>query len=136
MGFSPNPHAALVHWVSGLSSSAICQGLLQWLSSNSWPVNAGATGNPEAIPESGRSLGRGNGNPLQNSCLENSMDTRAWQATVHKVARSQTERLSREQKEWKYYPQGQFENFLKIFWINNSCLRTSRKMEQTFFFFK
>ena len=98
MGFSPNPHAALVHWVSGLSSSAICQGLLQWLSSNSWPVNAGATGNPEAIPESGRSLGRGNGNPLQNSCLENSMDTRAWQATVHKVARSQTERLSRE--EW------------------------------------
>ena len=45
-----------------------------------------------------------------------------------------TERLSREQKEWKYYPQGQFENFLKIFWIKNSCLRTSRKMEQTFFF--
>ena len=61
-------------------------------------ANAGDTGNPEAIPESGRSLGRGNGNPLQNSYLENSMDTRAWQATVHKVARSQTERLSRE--EW------------------------------------
>ena len=43
-----------------------------------------------------RSLGQGdpleggNGNPLQYSCLENSMDTGAWQATVHGVAKSQT----------------------------------------------
>ena len=32
----------------------------------------------------------GNGNPLQYSCLENSMDSGAWQATVHGVAKSQT----------------------------------------------
>ena len=42
------------------------------------------------IPELGRSLGEGNGNPLHYSCLENSMDIGAWQATVHGVAESQT----------------------------------------------
>ena len=38
-------------------------------------------------------IGEGNGNPLQYSCLENSMDRGAWQATVHGVAKSRT-RLS------------------------------------------
>ena len=47
-----------------------------------------------SIPESGRSPGGGNGNPLQHSCLENPMDGGAWQATVHEVAKSQT-RLKR-----------------------------------------
>ena len=36
-----------------------------------------------SIPELGRSLGEGNGNPLQYSCLENPMDRRAWQTTVN-----------------------------------------------------
>ena len=40
------------------------------------------------IAESGRSPGEGHDNPLQYSCLENPMDTGAWQATVHKVAGS------------------------------------------------
>ena len=39
---------------------------------------------------SGRSPGEGNGNPLQYSHLENSMDRGAWQATVHGVRKSQT----------------------------------------------
>ena len=39
---------------------------------------------------SGRSPGEGNGNPLQYSCLENSMDGGAWWATVHGVAKNQT----------------------------------------------
>ena len=42
------------------------------------------------IPGLGRSLGGGNGNPLQYSCLENLMDKGAWQAIVHNVAQSQT----------------------------------------------
>ena len=45
--------------------------------------------NPDSIPGLGRSPGEGNGNPLQYSCLENSMDRGAWQATVHGVAKSQ-----------------------------------------------
>jgi len=39
------------------------------------------------IPGSGRSLGEGNGYPLQYSCLENSMDTGAWRATVQGLQR-------------------------------------------------
>ena len=43
------------------------------------------------IPGLGRSPRGGNGNPLQDSGLENPMDRRAWWATVHGVAKSQTE---------------------------------------------
>ena len=45
------------------------------------------------VPESGRSPGEGNGNPLQYSCLENPMDRGVWRAAVHGVAKSWT-RLS------------------------------------------
>ena len=45
-------------------------------------------GDQHSIPESGRSPGEGNGNPLQYSCLENSMVCGAWQATVHGVAKA------------------------------------------------
>ena len=43
-----------------------------------------------SIPRSGRSPGGGHDNPVQYSCLENPMDREAWQATVHRVAQSQT----------------------------------------------
>ena len=41
--------------------------------------------------ESGRSPGGGHDNPLQYSCLENPKDREAWQATVHRVTKSQTQ---------------------------------------------
>ena len=44
----------------------------------------------DSIPGSGISPGEGNGNPLQYSCLENSMDRGTWQATVHRVTESWT----------------------------------------------
>ena len=50
--------------------------------------NVGGLG---SIPGSGRSSGEGNGNPLQYSCLENSMDRGAWPATVHGIADSRTQ---------------------------------------------
>ena len=56
-------------------------------------ASARSVGDPGSIPGSGRSAGQGNGNPLQYSCLENSMDGGAWWATVHGVTKSQT-RLS------------------------------------------
>ena len=40
------------------------------------------------IPESGRSPGEGNGNPLHYSCVGNPMGRGAWWATVHGVARA------------------------------------------------
>ena len=43
------------------------------------------------IPGLGRSPGGGHSNPLQYSCLENPMDRGAWQATVHRIAKSQTQ---------------------------------------------
>ena len=42
----------------------------------------------DAFPESGRSPGEGNGNPLQSACLENPMDRGAWGAAVHGVPKS------------------------------------------------
>ena len=50
-------------------------------------------GDPGLIPGLGRFPGKGNGNPLQYSCMENPMDGGAWQVTVSGVAKSQT-RLS------------------------------------------
>ena len=44
-------------------------------------------GDLSSIPGLGRSLGEGNVNPLQYSCLENPMDRGAWWATVHGVTR-------------------------------------------------
>ena len=56
--------------------------------------NAGDTGDMGLIPGPGRSPGEGKGNPLQYSCLGNSLDRRAWWATVHGVTKSQIQ-LSR-----------------------------------------
>ena len=51
-------------------------------------ASAHKVGDPGSIPRLGRSLGKGNGNPLQYSCLENSMDGGGWWAKVHGVAKS------------------------------------------------
>ena len=70
--------------VSEGTSSLECKGFLLlwlllmlpwWLSDKESACNAG---DPGSIPELGRSPGEGNGNPLQYSCLKNSMDREAW----------------------------------------------------------
>ena len=48
------------------------------------------SGDMGSVPGWGRSPGEGNGYPLQYSCLENSVDEGAWQATVHAVTKSRT----------------------------------------------
>ena len=51
------------------------------------PASARDIRDSGSIPRSGRSPGGGKGNPLQYSCLENSMDRGAWWATVHGVVK-------------------------------------------------
>ena len=66
----------------------------EWLpSSSNGKESACNAGDQGSTPGLGSSSGERNGNPLQYSCLENSMDREAWQATVHGVAKSWT-RLS------------------------------------------
>jgi len=67
-----------------LTTLLYCHGLPRWFSSNQSACNAGDAG---SIPRSGRSPGKGNSNPLQYSCLENSMDRGAWQSEVHGTAK-------------------------------------------------
>ena len=54
------------------------------------PANAGDLRDAGSLPGTGRSPGGGHGNPLQYSCLGNSMDRGARWAAVHRVAKSQT----------------------------------------------
>ena len=55
------------------------------------PAKAGDLRDTGSIPELGRYPGEGNSNPLQYSCLEDSMDGGAWWATAHTAAQSQTQ---------------------------------------------
>ena len=52
------------------------------------PANVGDAGDVGSIPGLGRSPGEDNGNPLQYSCLENSMDRGAWRPAVHGVTKN------------------------------------------------
>jgi len=51
------------------------------------PINAGVSRNVGSISDSGRSPGEGNGNSLQYSCLKNTVERGAWQATVYGVSK-------------------------------------------------
>ena len=94
---TPWHHYSYTHRLRGTKG---CQGTVGFEHQSSWilgpwsigSISSGSAGNEEDpgwIPESGRSPGEGNGNPLQYSCLENAMDRGAWWATVHGVAESQ-----------------------------------------------
>ena len=65
--------------------------LLEFNSYSGAKESAFHAGDQGSILGSGRPPREGNGNPLQYSCLENSMDRGAWQTIVHGVARSQTQ---------------------------------------------
>ena len=54
-------------------------------------ADAGDPGDTGLILGLGRSSGGGNGNPLQDSCLEDSMDRAAWRAAVYGVTKSQVQ---------------------------------------------
>ena len=69
-----------------------CGGVVpRWLSSKESACNAGHAGDAGLIPGLGRSPGERHSNPLQDSCLEKSMDRGAWWATVRAVTKSRTQ---------------------------------------------
>ena len=69
---------------------ASCQKQLDFSGGSDSKESACNAGDPGLIPGLGKSPGEGNGNPLQCSCLENSLDRGAWWATVHGVAKGWT----------------------------------------------
>ena len=77
--------------LSDLFHSVPTPGFLGFPSGSDGKESACKAGDPGSIPGSVRSPGGGNGNPLQYSCLEHSVDRGAWQATVHGVTKSWTQ---------------------------------------------
>ena len=75
-------HSALQYFRAGIWHN---------LDSSDGKASACSAGDPGSIPGWGRSPGEGNSNPLQCSCLENSLDRGAWWATVHGLTKSQTQ---------------------------------------------
>ena len=73
-----------------LSQYKLISGFPGGLAVKNSPANARASGDAGSIPGPGTSAGRGNGNPLQYSCLKNPMDRGAWRATVHEVSKTHT----------------------------------------------
>ena len=71
------------------------------------PANAGDARDVGSTPGLGRPPGVGNGNLIQYSCLENSMDRGAWWAIVHGVAKSQTQLSARTHKHTHTHTQTQ-----------------------------
>ena len=66
----------------------MCMGFPGDSSGKDPPADAEDIGDMDSIPGSERSLGIGNGNPLQYSCLENYMGREAWRAAVHRVVKN------------------------------------------------
>ena len=81
-------HLSILCCIKSLVQCFSKTGLPRWLSGKESACNARDVG---LIPGSGRSTGGGHGNPLQYSCLENSMDRGAWWATVYGASNSQTQ---------------------------------------------
>ena len=91
-------------------------------------ANTGNTRDVDLIPGLGRFPGVGNGNPLQYSFLENSMDGGAWQTTVYRVARSWTQLSTHTQLKHSYChykcalgKMGIYESLVKLSKMNHLC---------------
>ena len=89
----PHPHDSHRFWKVLLLEHMDLLRSLGFPGGSESKASACNAGDPGSIPGSARSPGEVNGNPLQYSHLENPMDRGAWQATVHRVTKSQT-RLS------------------------------------------
>ena len=94
------PSCCILPWVVGrraaeraLAASSSYKGHQVVLVLKNPPASAADAGDVGWIPGQGRSPAAGNGSSLQHSCLENPMDSRVWQATVHRIAKNWSLRL-------------------------------------------
>ena len=90
------------------------------------PADASDVRDTSSIPGLGRSPGRGLGNPLQCSCLENPMDREAWQATVHKTTNSMHTHICANEDFQKLFVSSQLGNGKPL---QCSCLENPRDGE-------
>ena len=91
MSLSPKIH----HYFRVHSCSLLWIRIPKWRIGKDLSANAESAGDTGSVPGSGRSLGGGNGSPIQYSFLGNPKDRRAWRGTVHRVTKSnKTEQLS------------------------------------------
>ena len=92
---SPQPrdqtHISCISCTAGRFFTAEPSWVLGFPGGSAGKQSACYVGEQGSIPGLGRSSGEGNGNPLQYSCLEKSMDRRAWWATDHGVTKSWTQ---------------------------------------------
>ena len=84
--FSSIEHRIKLYFITYLVFHSLSGASLVAQTVKNLPANSGDT---DLIPESGRSPGEGNGNPLQYSCLGNPMDRGAWWVTVCRISQSQ-----------------------------------------------
>ena len=82
-----------------------------------------------SVPESGRSPGEGKGNPLQYSCLENSIDRGAWQAIVHEVSKSQTRMSNFHFRLLSEHLPSHYETYSNLLSLRPSILRVTSKWQ-------
>ena len=80
----------------------VCMGFLGGSGIKSPLANTGATGDRGSIFGLGRSSGGGNGNPLQDPCLDNPMDRGALWVTVHGITKNQTQLSSTQHSKMKH----------------------------------
>ena len=90
------------------------------------PANARDVTDTGSIPESGRSPGEGNGNPLQYSCLRNPMERGAWRDSVHTVAKSKSRQCNSS-----VFEQGQSLAKPSLICSHSSVLRKNKKRDFT-----
>ena len=99
-------------------------GLPQWLSSKESTCSAGHAG---SVPWWRRYPGRGHGNPLQYSCLENPMDRGSWQAMARRVTKTQ---IQLKGFTWKMYWRKQITLYVSsITWSCPTMLDYTRGMK-------
>ena len=115
-----------MRWAHFVRSHKKCSGLPGGTVVKNPPASAGGARDAGSIPGSGRSPGERNDNPLQYSCLENSMDREAWQPAVHEITESDMTEHTYTHKKCSFFCH--METFSTKFTKHLNALRIQRRI--------